>query len=189
MEWRGVVWSGAVAVHSNMALPPYFPIVVLAVLLVVQIAQKLLRSWLRKPFPMPRLAASDFVQNPHPDAGQRVQLLECFAPWCGPCQRMAPHMNELQERYGADVYIAALSSEPEAQVRKFVQDYGCQYNVAASQECTHLLRECGSSAFPHACIFVEKICVWDGHPMFAEKQLRKYVQLVKSGELDAKKEE
>ena len=170
-----------------MTFPSYFPIVVLAAVLLFQALQKLLRRWLRRPFPMPRLPAADFVQEPHPEQGQRVQFLECFAPWCGPCQRMAPHINELQERYGAEVYIAALSNEPAEQVRKFVQDYGCKYNVAAGQECTHLLRQCGSYAFPHACIFVEKICVWDGHPMFAEKQLRKYLQIVKSGELDDKK--
>ena len=35
-------------------------------------------------------------------------LLDCWAPWCGPCRMMAPVMNELAESLAGTVTVAKL---------------------------------------------------------------------------------
>ncbi len=36
-------------------------------------------------------------------------LLDCWAPWCGPCHIMAPILNQLARDYGGQVKIAKLN--------------------------------------------------------------------------------
>jgi thioredoxin 2 len=36
-------------------------------------------------------------------------LVDCWAPWCGPCQMVAPIMEQLASEYGGRVKIAKLN--------------------------------------------------------------------------------
>jgi thioredoxin 2 len=36
-------------------------------------------------------------------------MLDCWAPWCGPCKMMAPVLNQLAKRYAGVVKIAKLN--------------------------------------------------------------------------------
>jgi len=36
-------------------------------------------------------------------------MLDCWAPWCGPCQQMAPVLNQLAAKYAGVVKIAKLN--------------------------------------------------------------------------------
>ena len=36
-------------------------------------------------------------------------LLDCWAPWCGPCQRMIPVMHQLAQDLADDVKVAKLN--------------------------------------------------------------------------------
>lgn len=36
-------------------------------------------------------------------------LLDCWAPWCGPCQRMAPVMHQLANELAGEVKVAKLN--------------------------------------------------------------------------------
>ena len=43
-------------------------------------------------------------------------MLDCWAPWCGPCQQMAPVLNQLAAAYAGVVKIAKLNVDQNPQV-------------------------------------------------------------------------
>lgn len=58
----------------------------------------------------------------------RAVLLEFFAFWCGPCALSVPHLNELQETYGArGLSIVAVTAESPAKTEPWIAKRGAQY--------------------------------------------------------------
>lgn len=50
---------------------------------------------------------ASFDQEVLQDAG--IVLIDCWAPWCGPCRMVAPILEELAEKYAGQVRIAKLN--------------------------------------------------------------------------------
>ena len=47
--------------------------------------------------------------------GQRPALIDFYAKWCGPCQRLSPIIDELADEYDGrvDIYKVDVDAEPE----------------------------------------------------------------------------
>ena len=55
---------------------------------------------------------TDVLKSPAP------VLLDCWAPWCGPCQRMAPVMHELASELAGEVTVATLNVDENPRVSR-----------------------------------------------------------------------
>lgn len=51
---------------------------------------------------------TDSTLQPLLEAGKTI-VLDCWAPWCGPCKMMHPVIEELDKEYGEQVIIAKLN--------------------------------------------------------------------------------
>lgn len=41
----------------------------------------------------------------------RIALIDCWAPWCGPCRRMGPIIEEIDQDIGERVGVAKLNTD------------------------------------------------------------------------------
>jgi thiol-disulfide isomerase/thioredoxin len=58
----------------------------------------------------------------------RAVLLEFFAHWCGPCALSVPHLNELQEEYGARGFsVVAVTGEGAKKTEPWIRKRGAKY--------------------------------------------------------------
>jgi thioredoxin len=55
---------------------------------------------------------ADVLKSPTP------VLLDCWAPWCGPCQRMTPVMHELASELAGEVTVAKLNVDENPRVSR-----------------------------------------------------------------------
>ncbi len=58
----------------------------------------------------------------------RAVLLEFFATWCGPCVLSVPHLNELQEKYGArGLSVVAVTTESAKKTLPWIEKNKVEY--------------------------------------------------------------
>lgn len=62
-----------------------------------------------------RIAKIDEITNGWQFRGERPALIDFFASWCGPCQRLSPIIDEISEMYAdkVDVYKIDVDQEPD----------------------------------------------------------------------------
>jgi thiol-disulfide isomerase/thioredoxin len=61
-------------------------------------------------------------------------VLEFWATWCQPCQRLSPALNALKQTHGDRLHVLAVSAEDIATLRRDLQVSGKQYTVAHDPE-------------------------------------------------------
>lgn len=62
----------------------------------------------------------------------KLQLINFWASWCGPCELEAPDLQKLHEKYGEQLAlygVNATDTDNERQARKFVEDFGFTFEV------------------------------------------------------------
>ena len=66
-----------------------------------------------------------------PDLTGKPLLVEFWAPWCPPCRKSIPHLNEVYAKYKTQgLQIVGITDEDEATVKKFLKQIPMDYNVA-----------------------------------------------------------
>ena len=77
---------------------------------------------------------SEFTLSDHEG---KVILLNFWATWCGPCVGEMPAFEELQETYGEDLVLLAVSSgEDEETVKSFLEKNGYTFRVGLDLDYT-----------------------------------------------------
>ena len=95
----------------------------------------------------------------------RTVLLEFFAHWCQPCALSLPHLNELQEKFGARGFsVVAVTSSTPKQAEPWIQKHGGKYAFGYDKN-GELQRAFNVTGIPFgALIDPYGMIVWTGHP-------------------------
>lgn len=54
----------------------------------------------------------------------KVALIDCWAPWCGPCRRMGPEVDKVAEELDGKVAVGKLNTDEN-------QDVGMRFGISA----------------------------------------------------------
>ncbi|MCF0263863.1 TlpA family protein disulfide reductase [Acinetobacter guillouiae] len=121
------------------------------------------------------------------EAGQ-IYVLECWAPWCGPCIDTIPHLTQLQKKYPQITVLGvAVWEENINAVHQLVADMGDKMEYRVAYNTVELNEKEGDVArnwlspaledgIPTAFIIDQngKIA-WYGHPLFIDSVLEKMI--------------
>lgn len=86
----------------------------------------------------------------------KVVILDFWATYCPPCLEEIPHLNELKNKYGADLHIVGLhvgGEEDQPAIPKFVEKLKINYTLAYPDDELSMMLMGSNNAIPQTFIF------------------------------------
>ena len=86
----------------------------------------------------------------------KVVILDFWATYCPPCLEEIPHLNDLKNKYGADLYIVGLhvgGEEDQPSIPKFVEKLKINYTLAYPDDELSMMLMGSNNAIPQTFIF------------------------------------
>lgn len=100
-----------------------------------------------------------------PDTTGKVVLVDLWATWCGPCRKLIPELNQMQEKFKDDLVIIGISGEKESVVRSFLDRTPVSYAMGLDPN-TSIEKSLGVSGIPHVLVISsDNIVRWQGYPL------------------------
>lgn len=94
-------------------------------------------QWLGKPFPnvnVEQVSPATGTFKVAPPKNKQVMVVDYFATWCGPCQRVFPVLTALQEKYKAHgLKVIAVSAEEPTVLKAFLNRTPMNYVVSSDK--------------------------------------------------------
>lgn len=77
---------------------------------------------------------ADYNYSPFRLKGNRPVVIDFYATWCGPCRRLAPHMDDLARKYAGkvDFYKVDVDENPEVRLAYGVDRYPTVFIITPS---------------------------------------------------------
>tara|TARA_R110001592_G_scaffold129355_2_gene341765 strand:- start:14 stop:643 length:630 start_codon:yes stop_codon:yes gene_type:complete len=125
--------------------------------------------------PAPMLEIASWVKGQPVDLaegqGKKAYLVEFWATWCPQCEKVIPHLSEIQKEYGdSGLSVVAVSMEEKEVVENFVKSKGAamDYTIGLDkdqQTAMAYMAKFGLNGIP-ASFLVDKQgkIAWVGHP-------------------------
>ncbi len=114
----------------------------------------------------PKLEVNQWLSE-KPETKGKYILLEFWNTWCPPCRRSLAKINKIQEKFGDELTVIALTDEPESKIKEMVTKYkNVEYPKTALAIDTKTKAAFGVRGVPHVVIIEpEQGCVvWEGFP-------------------------
>jgi thiol-disulfide isomerase/thioredoxin len=131
--------------------------------------------------PIPGFVVDTWITK-QPTPGNRLVAVDFWATWCGPCKAAIPHVNELNQKYGADILFVGLSDEKQSDFTNGLRKSNLKpanFTYALALDPKKRLNQFFQiKGIPHMAIFSpDGIVRWQGHPMsLADADLDKLVE-------------
>ncbi len=104
------------------------------------------------------------------DLQGHVVFLDVWRTWCGPCNAMIPHLNEMHEEYADQgLKVVGITTEGKSLVTKHIEKFKMAFpiaSVAQKEESNYGIR-----GFPTSFLIdPDGVIVWRGHPAAFERE-------------------
>jgi len=118
---------------------------------------------------LPPVGLEGFSQTPakgFEDYAGRAVMFEFFAYWCGPCAASVPHVNEIQEKWGAKgLSVIGVTDESVSLTEPWISANKAEYAYAYDKG-GKLSRYFGVDSIPRAVVIgADGTVLYNGHPM------------------------
>jgi thiol-disulfide isomerase/thioredoxin len=113
----------------------------------------------------PNLSIDEWIKNPQPNVfdGEKIEVIENWASWCGTCYAVEPVLSQLQATYPDKVRVMGFSYETIELVREYVAGEGDRMSYSVGRDIGSIWMSYKDGFYSHATVVNQaRRVVWRG---------------------------